>query len=69
VTAYSIEGFGLRDKFSIGGQDGITVLAVGGFLAREFVGGEMGRVLGNVGMSAAIIKAYEMGRERSETST
>lgn len=63
VGAYAIDGFGLRDTLSFGDFDGLTVMAAAGFLGGEFVDGDAGRVLRDLGEAALIVKAYEMGRE------
>ena len=63
VTAYSMKGFDLESKLAIAGFDGLTVAAVGGLLASEFLDGDLANVAGDIGEAAAIIKAYELGRE------
>lgn len=63
VTAYAIDGFGLRDTFSISDFDGLTVMAAIGVIGGEYVEGDAGQVLRDVGETALIVKAFEMGRD------
>lgn len=63
VAAYAIDGFGLRDTFSILDFDGLTVMAAVGVIGGEYVDGDAGQMLRDVGEAALIVKAFEMGRD------
>lgn len=69
VSAYSFKGFDLEGKLSIAGFGGLEVAAIGGFLAGEFLDGDLAKVASDIGEAAAIVKAYQMGEDSAGGSS